>query len=447
MTRIWEKLPINKVVRYVKVHPYLTGTVLLAVLAASLMIFSQDGNQEEVAEVTRQVATINVAELAEGAVGIAYPTASHDTYVVRAEASGRVERAIKAGAKVEAGAVIAEIENASEQAALTQAQGAYEAARAGAAQSDIGVSDARAALTAAKQDAIADDRAARSAFLNVLYNTVDELFSNPRVSPGVRIDASGQAPSLSQARLNLQTKATEWESDLALINEGSDTARITAVLDRSSSRLTELSSMVGTFITLLSKQKPDGAFSESELASLSSEFASAQSSLNTQSATLESAKTALARAEETLASATISGTGGQISAANAAVKQALGTYQAAKANYDKTFVKAPFAGTITAQNVTMGDIINVGTDVAMIKPDAGVETDRWWHLPLSAVKYTPDKAYVFIVNDQNMIEAIEVKTGLVTASDLRVTGLEGDESIIVDVRGLKTGDKVEVENK
>ncbi len=444
MRRLLEKAGANKVAPYIKNHPYLTIGILLVILAGGYFTLSQEADQEPVTEITRTVSTISVAELAEGAVGIAYPTAGQDTYVVRAEASGRVDSALKTGTKVEAGAVIVMIENAGERAALTQAQGAYEAARAGAAQSDIGVEDARAALTATKQDAIADDRAALTAFLNVLYNTVDELFSSPRVSPGVRIEASGQAPELNQKRLELQTQATEWQNDINLLNNSSDVLRITAVLDRSTSRVSDLSVMVNTFITLLSKQKPDGVFSESDLARLSSEFAAAQSSLNTQTAALASAKTTLRRAEEAVASASIGGTGGEVSSANAAVKQALGSYQAAQANYSKTIVRAPFSGTITAQNVTVGDIINIGTDVAMIKPDAGVETTRWWHLPLSAVKYTPNNAFVFVVNEQGLIEAVEVETGLVTASDLRVTGLNGDEMIVTDVRGLKAGDKVEV---
>lgn len=445
MQSLIDKISLKRAVAQIKRHPYIT-ILAVAFLAIGSFFFLGDAQAPEaVLNTERVVILADVSDLAEGAVGVAYPTADRDTYVVRAEASGRIMRATSAGTRVEAGTIIVEIDNSSERAALTQAQGAYEAARAGAAQGDIGVTDARAALTAAKQDAVADDRSALSAFLNVLYNSVDELFNNPRISPGVRIDASGRAPSLNQSRLDLQTQVTAWENDVSLINDGSDVSRIIAVLDRSSARIADLSSIVNTFITLLSKQKPDGLFSESELARLSAEFASAQASLNTQAAALDSAKTALRRAEENLASASIGGTGGDISSANAAVKQALGAYQAARANYEKTLVKAPFAGTITAQNVASGDIISVGADIAMIKPDAGVETTRWWHLPLSAVKYTPDNAYVFVVGDRNIIEAIEVETGLVTASDIRITGLSGAESIITDVRGLKAGDEVVIE--
>lgn len=447
MKRSLEYLKTTKVARLIKAHPYITAIVMVTLIVGAFFLFNGNTEPEERREANKVVTTIGVSEFAEGAAGIAYPTASHDTFVVRAEASGRVERAIKAGTKVNAGSIIAEIENTSQRAALTQAQGAYEAARAVAAQSDLGVTDAKAALTAAKQNAIATDKAALAAFLNTLYNTVDELFTNPRISPGVRIESSGQAPALNKSRLELQNKVTEWEKDLASVSENSDSTNVITSLHRSSSRTSDLAVMVNTFITLLSKQKPDSVFTESELARLAAEFSAAQSSLNTQSASLAAVRVSLIRAEENVTAAAISGTGGQVSAANATIKQTLGAYQAAQANYNKTLVRAPFAGTITAQNVSIGDIINIGTDVALIKPEAGVETTRWWHLPLSAVKYTPDNAYVFVVNDQGSIEGIEVETGLVTAGDLRVTGLTGNEWIVLDVRGLKVGDKVIVENK
>lgn len=435
----------DKTLSYAKANPYHALFVVGLVVVIGAIVLSQGKTEEEPVEnAKRTVSTMSVADFAEGAVGIAYPTASGDAFVVRAEASGRVTSAAKVGTKVAPGTIVAQIENASERASLTQAQGSYDAARAAAAQSDISAEDARAALTSAKQDAVADNRAALAAFTNVLYNTVDQLFTSPRVNPGVRIDASGQAPRLGEDRKALTSALSDWEKDLASINESTDTLRLTATLDRASSRISDLSNLVNTFVTLLSRNQTGGQFSETELATFASEFAAAQATLNTQTANLEAAKIALRRAEEDVNSAAIGGTGGEVSAANAQIKQALGVYQAALANYNRTIVRAPFAGTITTQNVKVGDIINTGTDVSIIKPDTGVETARWWHLPLSAVKYTPDNAYVFVVNSENKIEAVEVETGLVTASNIRVSGLKGDETIVKDVRGLKSGDEVEV---
>lgn len=448
MARLLEKFSPTKGVAWIKANPYKTAVIAALIIIVVIYLWTAEKDVNEPApESVRTVSTLSVSEFAEGASGIAYPTASGDAFVVRAEASGRVNRAVAPGTKVTSGAIIATIDNSSQRAALTQAQGVYDAARAGAAQSDISLEDARAGLASAKQDAIASQRSALAAFQNVLFNTVDELFTNPRTMPGVRIDASGQAPNLNESRLALTKTISDWENDLAPLHEGSDILSIKAALDRGINRLNELANLVNTFVPLLARQDPQGQFTAAELSRIAGEFATAQSTLNAQIAALESAKTALTRAEEAVSSAQVGGTGGELSIANASIKQALGALQAAQANYNKTLVRAPFSGTVTTQNAKVGDIINIGADVAIIKPDTGVETTRWWHLPLSSVKYTPDNAYVFTINAEGQVEAVPVETGLVTAESLRVTGLNGDESIIKDVRGLKAGDEVEVVNE
>ncbi|OGG86149.1 hypothetical protein A2392_01660 [Candidatus Kaiserbacteria bacterium RIFOXYB1_FULL_46_14] len=439
---------MNKIKNLIKKYPYYSAGAIAALLAivGFVVVFNSKDAEEVAKEATRQVATMSVTEGAEGALGVAYPTASGNSFVVRAEASGRVERAVKVGTKVTAGTIIAELDNSSERAALTQAQGYYEAAQAGAAQSDVSVDDAKTALAAAKQNAVSASRVAMTAWNNVLFNTVDELFSSPRISPGVRISASSQATELSRNRLEFNTVLSDWQKDLASLSNTSDIGTINAALDRATADVDALTRMVDSFISLLPKHQPDTVFTTSELTRLSAEFATARTTLDTQHSALSGAKSALARADEAVNSASIGGTGGAVSSANAAIKQALGSYQAAKANYDRTIVRAPFAGTITSQNVTVGDILNVGADVAIIVPEEGVETKRWWTLPLSAVKYMPDNAFVFIVNNDNVIEEIKVETGLVTASNIKVTGLNGSENVIKDVRGLKAGERVEVAN-
>ena len=58
------------------------------------------------------------------------------------------------------------------------------------------------------------------------------------------------------------------------------------------------------------------------------------------------------------------------------------------------------------------------------------------------MKYTPAGAYVFTVNEDGVIEATSVETGLVRTDSITVTGLSGNEVIVKDIRGLKAGDSV-----
>lgn len=422
---------------------------VLALAAAIAVISSGNGgNGEPEAAAKRAVELVNVSDFQSGALGLTAPSADGVSFVVRAESNGRVNRVARTGI-VAQGAVLAEIDNAAQRAALLQAQGMYEATLAAAEISNVSAADAATNLVSAKQNAINADRAAFAAFNSVIVNTVDELFADPHSSnhPGVRIGADGRAIEIGRERIALGRAISEWQTGTNALSAEQNSAALGAALDQSIARIDRLSAMVNTFLNLLSRHRPDEVFTESELARLGERFSAAQAALNGQRSALENAKVAVQRAEDAVRTAQIGGTGGQVSAANAQIKQALGSYQAAQAAYNKTIVRAPFAGRVTAFNVAVGDIISYGASVAIIVPDDGVETESSFDLPLSAVKYTPDGALVFVVNGEGAIEAVPVSTGLVTAGAIKVTGLAGDERIVKDVRGLKAGDEVETANE
>ncbi|MCB9819312.1 hypothetical protein H6789_01190 [Candidatus Nomurabacteria bacterium] len=433
-----------KILPLIKSHPYYTAIgILILVLLAFIFLRGGDESSEVVEGSIRTVETVAVGEYSIGAIGVAVPTADGSSFVVRAESGGRVNKTIPANTAVKQGAVIAVLDNGAQLAELTRAEGVYEAALASGARSDISVTDSKQALTAAKQSAVDTNRAALTAWNDVLYNTVDDVFSNPRSNvPGVRISSDGKATYLNDERVAMKALLETWQNEVTSLSANNDTPRIKDAIEKSISRIDRLATMLNTIVPLLAKQDADEVWPEATLVALRSEFATAQSTLNTHRANLLGEKTALTRAEDTVSSASIAGTGGEISAADATIKQALGGYQAAQAAYSKTIVKAPFTGRVTSLNVRVGDIISVGTDVAIVQPNDGVETERAFIIPISAVKYTPENAYVFIVNADGKIESIEVETGLVTANSIKVTGLNGDENIISDVRGLKTGQSV-----
>lgn len=425
---------------------WVTADVAALLLIVTIIIVLS-GNKEEAKEVEESkptVETINVSDYQTGALGVTAPTADGRSFVVRAEIGGRVNKVNKTG-EVAQGTVIAEIDNAAERAALLQAEGVYEAALAAANKSDIDVDDARFALANAKEEAINANRAALTSFNSVLFNTVDELFSNPRQqNPGVRISSSGKADSMGEDRVELQATLENWQKDLSTLNADQSTASLVNAIDTAIARVGDLTSMVDIFIELLPKHAPDDEFTATELSTLQSEFSTARGTLNTERTSLESAKTTLLRAEEAVKSAEVGASGGTTSAADAQIKQALGAFRAAQASYNKSLVRAPFAGNITSLNVAVGEIINPGADVAIILPNEGVETESSFSLPLSAIKYTPAGAYVFTVTEDNTIRGVAVETNLVTTNSINVTGLNGDEIVVKDIRGLKEGDQVEL---
>jgi multidrug efflux pump subunit AcrA (membrane-fusion protein) len=66
-------------------------------------------------------------------------------------------------------------------------------------------------------------------------------------------------------------------------------------------------------------------------------------------------------------------------------------------------------------------------------------------IPLSALKLTPDGAFVFTTSATSSLIAIPVKEGAILGDDIQIlSGLEGSETIVTDARGLKEGAVVTV---
>ena len=418
-------------------HPYYSSGLLIVVIGAGVLLLSQNQGVDDALNdnEARTVEVMAVAEYSSGAIGVAIPTADGDSFVVRAEAGGRVKSVVPPGVEVKKGSVLATLENASELAALTQAQGTYEAAKASAEQSGFGVEESGETLASAYAEAKVDLRTAFADVQDVMQNTVETFFSGTN-------QASFDLTEASWEKKLINYDLDDWK-DVTLDSLSSNETVVG--LDNGADITQRASNLVDVIYEQVIEEE-QGASDDylEELATHKSNLSTARGTLTAALWTLRDAKISVENAEAALTREEASSLGGSVSAEEARIKQALGTYQAAKANYDKTFVKAPFDGKIISKNVAVGDIINMGTDISIIVPAEGVETARYFELPLSAVKYTPDSAYVFTVESDSTLRAIEVETGLVTTANIRVTGLNGDETIVKDVRGLKSGELVTV---
>lgn len=420
-------------------HPYYALAFLAVGVGVGVFLLSQNQNSDEntAADATRTVETIVVAEYSSGAIGIAVPTASGDSFVVRTEAAGRVKSVVSPGVEVRKGSVLATLESASELAALTQAQGTYEAAKASAEQSGFGVEESGEALAGTYAEARVDLRTAFADVEDVMQNTVETFFSNSN-------QASFDLADVSWEKKLINYDLADWKNATL---DSLPESEIVATIDIGDNITQRVSNLVDIVYERVIDEENDASDDYlEELAAHKANLSATRSTLTAALWTLRDAKIAVENAKAALSREEASSLGGSVSAEEARIKQALGTYQAAKANYDKTFVKAPFDGKIISRNIATGDIISVGTDAVIIVPATGAETARYFELPLSAVKYTPDSAFVFTIESDSTLNAIEVETGLVTTANIRVTGLNGDETIVRDVRGLKTGEKVSVNN-
>ena len=288
---------------------------------------------------------------------------------LQTETSGRVTALpVTIGQRVAAGSIIAQLENTSERAALTQAEGAYEAARASAIQSDSGTRDAQTALTSAQNSALTTMRNAYTSANSVLVTDIDPFFSSPQSAiPGLRV--TGPTSYLNTERVAFQTLLPLWqqaissattESDLTtlLVKSEGDTERLIAVLDA---------------LIDVTTSRSDDTLNGQRLGDLTARLLAARATLDGTVSALQSAASSIAAARESLARAEVSGTNANVSLANAQVKQALGALQAAQAAYAKTIVRSPIAGTVNALQVKIGDTVGQGTAVAEVVNDSAYE--------------------------------------------------------------------------
>lgn len=401
--------------------------ILAAALVVASLVFFFWGGKEEV-EATpglRAVEMISVAEYGNGVQGIAVPTANGNSYVIRSEAAGKVLQAARTGT-VAQGTVIAQIENSSQRASLLQAEGSYEAALAASGGNATSQASAR-------QDAVRTWTSATVEVAETLRTSVDGYYASVRGSQGAsgfKLEAFGAAEELNATRGSIETNMLErWETEV--VTEANAAERLAQL----NSDLTAIGALVDKIATLIPRQNITSVYTEADRVADAAAIAGARAAITTQQEQVDAARTAITSA---------SGSGD--ASAQAQVKQALGILQAARAAYEKTVIRAPFAGTLTSVNVAPGDIISTGGDVAIIVPEEGVETEKSFVLPLSAVKYTPAGALVFVVEADGVLASRTVDTGLVTADSITVQGLNGDEMIVKDVRGLKAGEKVRVGN-
>ena len=289
---------------------------------------------------------------------------------ITAEQSGRVTSVTaELGGRVAAGQVIATLENASERAAVLQAQGVYEAALAASAQSGVGVSESKTALENAENNAVSTFRQSYNSANNIVFGSIDTFFSNPQGTiPGLKID--GNASYLNGERVAFQSILKEWQSRSSQINTNSN---LRTELQYARTQTERTIAFVDSFITIFNSGRNIGGYTEAELQSFSASFTQLRSQLINNRSAIDSALTTLSSGEDAIRRAEIASSGGTVSASDAQIKQALGSLRAAQANLAKTILRSPISGTVNSLDIKLGDFVNSFDTVSVIANNNALE--------------------------------------------------------------------------
>lgn len=475
--------------------------VVIAALVLALLIggiaFARSGGAHEQVNKGRTVTLASVGELSgtSSSVDLVGTVRSMTEANILAQTGGTVRAVHTAvGRSVPAGAVIAELENAAERAAVLQAEGSYEAALA--ARSGQSLSDTE---TTARN-------VYRSVFTTIdttIENDIDTFFgASTQYGPDLLIHPrQDQAHALSQERARITTVMKKWEESFATADSRSPQALLTEA--EANTRIIE------TFLVALADatNQRDSRATADQIAALA-----------TSRAAVASALSSITSARGSFLTNSTSAT----ASSDAAIKQALGSLRGAQATLERTVVRAPIAGQVNFLPIRVGDYVTAFTHVATVAQNGALEivvyvseddrdllaaggsvtvaqkydgiitlvspaldpttkqievhvavkgasdlvNGQSVHiafpdlardaapeesiagpllLPLSAVKLRAGDRIVFTVSEDNRLVAYPVEVGEVRGDRIEIlTPLPPELRIVRDARGLSDGEKVEV---
>lgn len=347
--------------------------VVLLVVVGSTLLGGGDEPSSETAAATQIVRVAPAGELAAFGRGISVvgTVTAVDEAEVKSEIGGQITTVnVAIGDRVGAGSILATFENASERAAVLQAEGAYEAAVASAQQSDISAGASAEDVTSAEIDAWNEFRDAFIDADDVMRNTLDDIFSDTT-------SATLELDDFSWEKRLIRYELERWgDRSLSARPSGETLDTELATAETLTRRLVTLIDAVYDQVTRKERQI-DAATTLATIATYKTDLATARTTLNTASSALSSTVAALQSTRADYRRAQIAGTGGTVSAADAAVKQALGSLRAAQASLEKTIVRSPIAGAVNTVHVKRGAYVGAASPIAMVVSEGALEVSTY----------------------------------------------------------------------
>ena len=425
---------------------------------------------------------------------------------IRSESGGSITRLYrKLGSYVAQGAIIAEIDNASQRAALLQAEGILESAQAG-------VDKSGKLFSETKKSAFNAVRSVYSSNDDIVRSKLDVVFRNPTSDLPVYIylaTDSNLVNKVQNSRVQIrQILAAETARDSAL-SENSD---LQSEIKKATEETRLLKDYVDDISALLNASIPSNSYTQAAIDAHGAVSSAARSIVSGSLASLAASSQAL------IAAQTSGDAPSNASASDAAIKTAQGAYNAANASLEKTIIRAPISGTLNNLSIKLGDFVSPSQEVAVVSNNGSLEIvafitpedrrqinvgtavliEREYkgsvtsvapaidpitkkieikisfagktnnltngesvHLdiaraakktsskaatvaiPISAVKIQSDGSVVFTVDETHHLVAQPVTTGVLIGDKIQILSpISADTMIVTDARGLKNGQEV-----
>jgi multidrug efflux pump subunit AcrA (membrane-fusion protein) len=351
-------------------------SIVGGIIALALLFVFFSGSEEPTPETVTKPPVVTVGTVASLAGGDAATfvgtVRSVSEAAIQTEAGGRVTTVrVAAGDTVRAGAIIATLENASEQASVLQAQGAYEAALAAARQSSVGVEEARTTKDAVLNNTVVTISSAYSTVAGIVRTDIDPFFANPDSTfPAPRIDAYGQAEQIRTERIAVTNTLRTWQGETAALTP---TSNLSEAVSKARNHIDTVIMVTDSLLMALNRDTNTESVLVAERTARIASLTNTKNALLSLKNSLQGSLTNLANAEDAVRRAEIAGSNSGPSASSAQIKQALGSLRSAQAALEKTILRSPITGTVEVLQVKTGDFVSPQTAVARVAGGQGLE--------------------------------------------------------------------------
>lgn len=370
------KRTFDELTRTKKIAVSILTLVFAGVVAHSLLSTkTTDADQEKA---PREVALSLIEDIRDGDTSLPLlgTVTSTNEAKIRSESSGKLTRVYKKlGDYVSAGTVIAEFENSAERAALLQAEGAYDQAKAARDIARINTNTTNNSLSDVQTSALNAISSAYVVMDDGVRVKTDQVYSNPRTADAKII------LSVPDAALTLSLEAKRKDIEKLLIARDARNRTLTTTNDLLN-ELTQVQSEAQTIKVYLddlaqayAKAIPDTMFSQTSIDAGKVLLGVARTSIGGTISTLVASKTALSNsiAAQEIAGKTSGDNSTGVATADATVKQALGAYNGALSRLEKTVIRSPISGTLNSLTIKTGDFIPSFTEIGVVSNNGALE--------------------------------------------------------------------------
>ncbi len=389
----------SKIATFSKRYPLYAILAVFVVVMVVFFAFSggtQDTVQEERIP-TVEVATITSLSYDKDPLTLLGEVRSVTQAELRTQKSGEVTGVyVTAGQYVPAGAILAEIDNAAERAAVLSAQGTVAAATA---QYDKVVAGARSedkATTIAQSQGTlitlaSAQSAARSAYSqaytlaqNAVFAQADNFFSDVyKTNPSFRVYSASyeERQELAAQRVEIGRTLAAWEDKTLKIM---DNNTLDATLAEAEANLETVKAFLNRISVFVSAQDVPDDLTATEKSTQEAIILAARNSIDSARSVVNGARSNLAGAlsaaqiASLTESKTITGARSEdVAAAEAAVTQARGALASAYAALENSIIRTPIAGTVTTLALAQGDFATAMQVAAVVANEGALEVESY----------------------------------------------------------------------